>query len=112
MPQQMSPQDVLRELRRIRFSPRKGRRLGLSWVARQAGYQRESLYRAIRRGWMTRAMAQHLERVLRNVTLSGGHNAFSSTLGPLDGGLDARGGPRPARRPDDQRLRSARHVNS
>ena len=81
MPQQTTPQDVLRELRRIRFSPRKGRRLGLSWVARQAGYQRESLYRAIRRGWMTRAMAQHLELVLRNVTLSGGHNAFSSAPG-------------------------------
>jgi hypothetical protein len=52
MPQQLSSQDVLRELRRIRYSSRKGRRLDLSWIARQAGYRRESLYRAMNRGWI------------------------------------------------------------
>jgi hypothetical protein len=113
VPKQMSSQDVLRELRRIRFSPRKGRRLGLAWVASQTGYARHSLYRAIQRGWMTRLMAQRIGTVLRQtVTLTGGHSAFSSTLGPLDAGPDPRGGPRPVRRPDDRRLRSARHVNS
>jgi hypothetical protein len=40
------------------------------------------------------------------MTLFGGHTAFPSTLGPLDGGPD----PRPARRPDDRRLRSARPL--
>jgi hypothetical protein len=42
---------------------------------------------------MTQSMAQRIGTVLRQtVTLSGGHTAFSSTLGPLDAGPD------PARR--------------
>jgi hypothetical protein len=110
VPQKMSPQDVLRELRRIRFSPRKGRRLGLSWIARQAGYQRESLYRAIRRGWVSNLMVIRLAVVLQNVSYSRSHITLS--LGEYGDGLDARGGPRPARRPDDRRLRSAGRVNS
>ena len=113
MPQQMSPQDVLRELTRVRYSPRKGRRLGLTWIACLTGYRRESLYRAIRRGWVSPPMANRLGVVLRQtVAFSGGHTSFPSTLGPLDPEHDPRGGPRPARRPDDRRLRAARHVNS
>ena len=33
----MSPDEVLRHLRRIRFCPRAGRPVSLSWIARQAG---------------------------------------------------------------------------
>ena len=113
MPQQMSSQDVLRELSRVRYSPRKGRRLGLTWIACQSGYRRASFYRAIMRGWVSRPMAKRLGALFRQtVTLSGGHTAFPSTLGPLDPEHDPRGGPRRARRPDDRRLRSARRVNS
>jgi hypothetical protein len=35
-------------------------------------------------------------------------NTTFSSLGPYDGGVDPRGGPRFARRPDDRRLRAAR----
>jgi hypothetical protein len=112
MPQQISPQDVLRELRRIRFSPRRGRRLGLTFVASMAGYAPRSLYRVILRGWVSRPMADRLSAVFRQTaTFSGGHTAFT-TLGPLDPDHDPRGGPRPVRRVDDRRLRSARRVNS
>jgi hypothetical protein len=53
-------------------------------------------------------MAKHIGTVLQNVTLSEGHTTVSSGLGPYDGGIDPRGGPRFARRPDDRRLRAAR----
>ena len=106
MPQQMSSQDVLRELKRVRFSPRKGRRLGLSWIAGQAGYRRESLYRVMNRGWIGTLMAAHIGRVLQNVTDC--RNQVAPTLGPYGGGSDPRGGPRFARRPDDRRLRTTR----
>jgi hypothetical protein len=113
MPQEMTPQDILRELRRVRYSPRKGRRLGLTWIACLAGYRRESLYRAIMRGWVSRPMAKRLGALFRQtVTLSGGHTPLPTTLGPLDPEHDPRGGPRPVRRPDDRRLRAARRVNS
>jgi hypothetical protein len=36
--------------------------------------------------------------------------AFPTTLGPLDPEHDPRGGPRPVRRVDDRRLRSARQL--
>jgi hypothetical protein len=110
MPQQMSSQDVLRELRRIRYSSRKGRRLGLSWIAKQADYRRESLYRAMNRGWIGTLMTARVGQVLQNVTDYRSHTTLS--LGEYGDGLDARGGPRPARRPDDRRLRSAGRVNS
>lgn len=60
------------------------------------------------RGWVSQHMAERLSAVLQNVTLSGGHSAFPSTLGPLDPDHDPRGGARQARRPDDRRLRAAR----
>jgi hypothetical protein len=85
MPQQMSSQDVVRELRRIRYSPRKGRRLGLTWVAFQTGYARHSLYRAIIRGWVSRPMAERLANVfIKTVTFSRGYTTFPSNLEPLD----------------------------
>jgi hypothetical protein len=111
MPQQLSSQDVLRELRRIRYSSRKGRRLGLGWLARQAGYRRESLYRAMNRGWVGTLMAARVGQVLQSVA-DYKNQVTRSSLGEYGDGLDARGGPRPARRPDDRRLRSAGRVNS
>jgi hypothetical protein len=110
MPLQMSSQDVLRELRRIRYSSRKGRRLGLSWIARQAGYQRESVYRAIRRGWVSNLMAIRLAVVLQNVSYGRSHTTLS--LGEYCGGPDPRGGVRFARRPDDRRLQATRSQSA
>jgi len=101
MPQQMTPQDVLRELRRIRFSPRKGRHPGLTWIASQAGYRRESLYRAMNRGWVGTLMASYVGEVLQNV--ADYRNQVAPTLGPYGGGVDPRGGARFARRPDGRR---------
>ena len=80
----MTPNDVLRELRRIRFSPWAGRPITIRWLARQSGYSWHSLYRAIRRGWVSPQMAERL-----SVTLSGHHNAF---LGRLGAGREGRGG--------------------
>jgi hypothetical protein len=97
MPQQLSSQDVLRELRRIRYSSRKGRRLDLSWIARQAGYRRESLYRAMNRGWIGTLMAARVGQVLQNVTDDRSQVTHSS-LGEYGGGPDPRGGARFARR--------------
>jgi hypothetical protein len=92
VPQQMSPQDVLRELRRIRFSPTKGRRINFSWLARQAGYSTQSLYRSIHRGWLSHRMASRLSGVFqKTTTLSTGQVAPSN---PLDAGSDPRGRPR------------------
>ena len=108
MPQQMSSQDVLRELRCIRFSSRKGRRLGITWIASQAGYRRESLYRAMNRGWIGTLMAAHIGHVLQSV--ADYRSQIALRLGPYGGGGDPRGGPRFARRPDDRRLRSPRRL--
>jgi hypothetical protein len=111
----MTQDEVLRALRIIRYSPKRGRRVGLTFIARQAGYAPETLFRVALRGWCSRQMAERLSAVLQNMTLFGGHSAcsssptaLSSSLGPYGGGIDPRGGPRPAHRPDDQRLRSAR----
>jgi hypothetical protein len=104
----MTQDEVLRALRTVRYSPKRGRRVGLTFIGRQSGYSPKALYRAVVRGWVSERMAEHLSAVLQNVTLSGGHSAFPSTLGPLDPDHDPRGGPRPARRPNDARLRSMR----
>jgi hypothetical protein len=111
MPQQLSSQDVLRELRRIRYSSRKGRRLDLSWIARQAGYRRESLYRAMNRGWIGTLMAARVGQVLQNVTDDRSQVTHSS-LGEYGGGPDPRGGARFARRPDDRRLQAIRSQSA
>jgi hypothetical protein len=85
MPPQMSPDEALRVLRTLRYSPKRGRRLGMAWVASKTGYARHSLYRAIMRGWVSRPMAERLGNVFdKTATFSSGHSALSSSLGPLD----------------------------
>jgi hypothetical protein len=103
----MTAQDVLRELRRVRYSPRKKRYLGITRIASQAGYGRTALYNAIVTGYVTKRMADHVGTVFQNVQIAR-DEVPRSPLGEYDGGVDARGGPRPARRPDDGRLRAAR----
>jgi hypothetical protein len=111
MPQQMTAQDVLRELRRLRYSARKKRYLGITWIASQAGYGRTALYNAIITGYVTERMADCVGAVFQNVQNARNHTTRSS-LGDYGGGVDPRGGPRSARRPDDGRLRSARQLRS
>jgi hypothetical protein len=100
------PDDVLRELRRIRYSSRRGRRLSLTWLAKQSGYRPESVYRALRRGRISNLMVVRLAAVLQNVSYSRSHTTLS--LGEYGGGPDPRGGARFARRPDDRRLQATR----
>jgi hypothetical protein len=109
MPQQVTPQNIFRELRRIRFSPRKGRRLGFTWLGVQTGYTRTAFYEALHRGSVTKAMAERVGAILQNVQISR-DQVPPSTLGEYTDGFDARGGPRPARRPDDRRRRSSRTL--
>jgi hypothetical protein len=52
-------------------------------------------------------MADHVGTVFQNVQIARDHTTRSS-LGEYGGGVDPRGGPRPARRADDGRLRAAR----
>ena len=103
----MNPNDVLRALRTLRYSPRKGRPMSIAWIAVQAGYGRSAIYNAIITGYVTKRMADHVGTVFQNVQIARGQVTRSS-LGDYGGGVDPRGGPRPARRPDDGRLRSTR----
>jgi hypothetical protein len=103
----MTPEEAVRSLRTIRYSSRRKRRVGITFIARQTGYRPNSLYRVIVRGWCSRPMAKRLGQLFKNVSLFDDHTAFSS-LGPLDGGRDPRGRypagtgrrPRPWPRPD------------
>jgi hypothetical protein len=56
----MTRDEVVRALRTIRYSPRRGRRVGLTFVARQADYAPETLFRVALRGWCSTQMAQRL----------------------------------------------------
>jgi hypothetical protein len=103
----MNPNDVLRALRTLRYSPRKGRRIGIAWIAAQAGYGRTALYNAVVTGYVTKRMADRIGAVFQNVQIAKDQVPLSS-LGEYGGGPDPRGGSRPARRPNDRRLRSAR----
>ena len=107
----MTPDDVLRALRTIRYSSRRGRRLGLAWIARQAGYRRESLYRAMNRGWIGTLMTARVGQVLQNVA-DYRNQITRSSLGEYGGGPDPRGGARFARRPDDRRLQATRSQSA
>jgi hypothetical protein len=80
----------VRSLRTIRYSSRRGRRVGITFIARRTGYRPSSLYRVIVRGWCSWPMAKRLGQLFKNVSLFDDHTAFSS-LGPLDGGRDPRG---------------------
>jgi hypothetical protein len=109
----MMPDEALRALRIVRFQPLRGRKITMAWLSRMTGYRPGSLFRAASRGWLAPAMAQRIGTVLsQTVSLPGGHIAPKSGLGDLAGGPDPRGGPRPVRRVDDRRLRSARRVHS
>jgi hypothetical protein len=85
----MSPAEVLKHLQRIRFSPRAGRPVAISWIARQGGYTHVGLFRAIRLGSITPAMARRLSPILARVQLSVVNKSqgdIAPTLGPLAGG--------------------------
>jgi hypothetical protein len=106
----MSPDEVLRHLRRIRFSPRAGRPVSLAWLGRQAGYSsRHALHSAIARGHLSADMTRRLAPILAKLFLNeGGHSA--PTLGPLGGGSSVLGRPRPRSSPEELRARdAARH---
>jgi hypothetical protein len=109
-------EQAVRTLRMIRYSPKRGRHFGITAIARASGFSTEALYAVVRRGWCSKPMAEHLANVFRQtINFSGGHITLSTpggSLGPLDAGPDPRGGPRPVRRPDDRRLRSAWRSNS
>ena len=83
----MSPDDVLRELRKIRFSPKAGRPLTFAWLARQTGYNQASIYRAIARSCLATPMAHSIANTL---SLLREENA-QPNLGRLGAGLDGRG---------------------
>jgi hypothetical protein len=74
----MTPPEVIRALRQIRYTHRSQRPQAIAWIARQAGFQRQSLYRIIRRGTLSQQTARRLAAVLTNVTPKGGHNTLSS----------------------------------
>jgi hypothetical protein len=107
----MNADDVLRALRQVRYSPRKGRRISIAWVAAQAGYGGTALYNAILTGHVTKRMADRVGAVFQNVQITKDQVARSS-LGEYGGGIDARGGRRPVRRLDDGRLRQLRGKSS
>jgi hypothetical protein len=74
----MTPPEVIRALRQIRYTHRSQRPQAIAWIARQTGFQRQSLYRIIRRGTLSQQTAKRLAAVLTNVTRQGGHNTLSS----------------------------------
>jgi hypothetical protein len=105
----MNPDDVLRGLRQVRYSPRRGRRIGIARIAAEAGYGRTALYNAILTGYVTTRMADHVGPVFQTVQIAR-NQATLSSFGESVGGPDPRGGARYARRRDDGRLRSARQL--
>jgi hypothetical protein len=105
----MNADNVRRLLRQLRYSPRKGRRISIAWLAGQVGYGRTALYNAILTGHVTKRMADHVGTVFQNVQMTKDHVPLSS-LAEYGAGADARGGSRPVRRQDDRRLRAARPL--
>jgi hypothetical protein len=79
----MTPADVVRTLRELRFSQRSKGPLGLSFIARQAGRSRECLYNAIKTGHIGRHSAERLAAVFELVRNQMCHKA---SLGPFGGG--------------------------
>lgn len=96
----MTPDEVLRHLKRIRFSPRANRPVSLAWIGRQAGYaSRHALQHVLRRGTVTPDMARRLSPVLARLVLNEqGHN--SPTLGRY--GADDAAGRGHRRRPEPE----------
>lgn len=102
----MTQDEARRFLRLIRFSTTKGRSFTMTWVAARCGYSREHLHRAAMHGSVSERLAKRVGRAFQSV-IDGQNQITLSSLGEY-GGPDPRGGPRPARRPDDGRLRAAR----
>jgi hypothetical protein len=107
----MTPDDVLRALRTLRYSPRKGRRMSIGWIAACGGYGRTALYNAIVSGYVSKRMADRIGAVFQNVQIAKDQIPLSS-LGEYGGGPDPRGGARFARRPDDRRLQATRSQSA
>jgi hypothetical protein len=105
----MNQDEVRRLLRFVRFSPTKGRRLTMAWVAYGSGYAREHLSRAAMHGRVSERLAKHVSRTFQSV-INGQSQITRSSFAEYDGGADPRGGPRPVRRGNDGRLRSARPL--
>jgi hypothetical protein len=88
----MTPEQALRVLRTLRFSPTKNRPITFAELARQAGYHPPSLFRVAQRGWMTPTMANRLGQVFdKTISVSKDHIAPINTLGALNAGRDPRG---------------------
>jgi hypothetical protein len=85
----MNPQETIRLLRTIRFGPTRGRRRGISWLARETGCSRQVLYNIIRTGWCSRPMARRLSVLFKSVNLSNGHIALANAE-PLERDLRGR----------------------
>jgi hypothetical protein len=89
MPKPMTPEDMIRELRRLRFSPKAGRPFTFAWLARQAGYTRTAIHQAIVRGSMSPLMAKRLGPSLESANVF--RADIAPTLGRPGGGTDGRG---------------------
>jgi len=86
----MTPDEALRFLRLIRYAPRQPT---IAWLASQSGYSPTALYDAVKRDWITQAMADRLEIAFQMISVSDGHLAFKNArLGDFP---DGRGGARP-----------------
>jgi hypothetical protein len=90
----MTRDQVLKTLLAIRYSPRAGRPVGISWIARQAGYTHVAIFHAISLGRISPAMATRLAPILVKVQ----QGNIAPTLGRLGGG-SAGGGPARPRAP-------------
>lgn len=113
----MSPEEVLKLLKRIRFSPRAGRPVSLVFLSRQAGYSDRALFRVIRAGSITPAMARRLSQPLaRLVATEGGTTprpwaATGPTTPPAEGTARPREfelGQRPVNRLESRRMQHER----
>ena len=64
----MTPEEVVTALPQLRYSPVRGRRLGLAYIARSAGVAVRTLYRVIENGSISPAMTEQVAAALGNVT--------------------------------------------
>ena len=60
----MSPADVVRFLRQLRYRPNTGDRLGLAFIASRAGVHRQTLYDVIDSGTISPSLAGKVARVV------------------------------------------------
>jgi hypothetical protein len=107
----MTQDEVRRLLKTVRFSPTKGRRLTMAWVASRSGYSREHLHRVAMNGRISEQVAKHIGRAFQSVINRQNQGALSFAAEYWED-ADLRGGARPVRRSDDGRLRSARQLKA